>query len=268
MKKLFRFYIQSSKHVALAVTALTAVTYAEFDLTPDLWVLAFVYLGTVVGYNFVKYSGFGNTHHLSVTGNIIWLRIFTGAVFLALIFVAFKVPKIIYYYAVGFGVITMLYAIPLFSGKNMRMLKGWKIFVISAVWAGVTVCFPLASNDLLLQPAGIIELISRFVFVIALTIPFEIRDLKYDENELGTLPQMMGVKESRSLGSGLLLAFITLQFVNPVIKDIELSLTAFVSVITLWAIWKAKEDQHEYYASFWVESIPIVWYALILFNSL
>lgn len=268
MKKLFRFYIQSSKHVALAVTALTAVTYAEFDLTSDLWVLAFVYLGTVIGYNFVKYSGFGNTHHLSITGNIKFLRLFSGVILLALVYVAFQVPKIIFYYAAGFGVITMLYAIPLFRGKNMRMLKGWKIFVISAVWAGVTVCFPLASNDLLIQPAGIIELISRFVFVIALTIPFEIRDLKYDENELGTLPQLMGVKESRSLGSGLLLAFITLQFVNPAIKGIELSLTALIAVITLWAIWKAKEDQHEYYASFWVESIPIAWYALILFNSL
>lgn len=268
MKKLFRFYIQSSKHVALAVTTLTAVTYAEFDLTPDLWVLAFVYLGTVIGYNFVKYSGFGNTHHLSITGNIKLLRLFSGVAFLALIYVAFQVPKIIYYYAAVFGLITLLYAIPMFRGKNMRMLRGWKIFVISAVWAGVTVCFPLASNDLLFQPAGIIEFISRFVFVIALTIPFEIRDLKYDENELGTLPQLMGVKESRSLGSGLLLAFITLQFVNPAIKGTELSLTALIAVITLWAIWKAKEDQHEYYASFWVESIPIVWYALILFNSL
>ncbi len=268
MKKLFRFYIQSSKHVALAVTALTAVTYAEFELTPDLWVLAFVYLGTVAGYNFVKYSGFGNIHHLSITENIKWLRVFTAVIFLTLIIVALNVPTVILYYALGFGVITMLYALPMFKGKNMRMLKGWKIFVISVVWAGVTVCFPLATHELLLTPAGIIELISRFVFVIALTIPFEIRDLKYDEKELGTLPQLMGVKESRSLGSGLLLVFITLQFVNPAIKGIELSLTALIAVITLWAIWKAKEEQHEYYASFWVESIPIVWYALILFNGL
>lgn len=268
MRNLFRFYIQSSKHVALAVTALTAVTYAEFELTPDLWVLAFVYLGTVVGYNFVKYAGVGNTHHLSITTNIKWLRLFTASVFLALVYVAFKVPSSILYFAAGFGLMTLLYAFPVFKGKNIRMLKGWKIFVISAVWAGVTVCFPLVSTGYIFEPEGIIELISRFAFVVALTIPFEIRDLKYDEQELGTLPQIMGVKESRLLGSGLLLVFITLQFLNPAITDIELSLTALIAVVTLWAIWKAKEEQHTYYASFWVESIPIVWYALFLYNSI
>jgi hypothetical protein len=172
------------------------------------------------------------------------------------------------YYGVGFGILTLFYAIPAFKGKNIRMFKGWKIFVIATVWIGVSVLLPLTQSVKLLQPSVIIELASRFAFVIALTIPFEIRDLKYDQKELGTLPQVLGTKESRLLGSGLLLVFLSLQFLNPIISESELSQTALIAVITLWAIWKAKEEQHPYYASFWVESIPIVWYGLFLYNGL
>jgi hypothetical protein len=268
MKRLFRFYIQSSLHVALAVTALAAITYDEFELLPDLWVLGFVFLGTVVGYNFVKYSGLGNKHHLSITGNIKGLRIFTTIALIGLIYIGFQLPNTVIYYGMGFGILTLFYAIPVFKGRNMRMLKGWKIFVISAVWTGVTVILPLIHSVNVVQPAAIIEMVSRFAFVIALTIPFEIRDLKFDEPELGTLPQLLGVRESRLLGSGLLLVFLSLQFLNPVISELELSQTALIAVITLWAIWKAKEEQHTYYASFWVESIPVVWYGLFLFNRL
>lgn len=267
MKKFFRFYIQSSLHVALAVTALTAVTYAEFDLDLNIWVLAFIYLGTIVGYNFVKYAGVGNKHHLSITQNIKGIRLFTAGAFFGLIYIAFYLPETVIYYATGFGILTLLYAIPIFKGKNIRMIKGWKIFVIAAAWAGVSVLLPLAHSVKLMQPSVIIELLSRFAFVIALTIPFEIRDLKHDEEELGSLPQLLGVKESRMLGSGLLLVFIILQFLNPVISESYLSQTALIAVITLWAIWKAKEEQHRYYASFWVESIPILWFGLFLYNG-
>lgn len=267
MKKLFRFYIQSSVHVALAVMALTAVTYAEFELQPNTWVYAFAALGTIVGYNFVKYAGVGNRHHLSITLNIKGLRGFTILAFAGLVYVAFNVPVAVLYCGIGFGLLTLFYALPAFNGKNLRMVRGWKIFMIAAAWAGVSVLFPLIHSTELVQPSAILELISRFVFVIALTVPFEIRDLKYDEQELGTLPQILGVKESRLLGSGLLLVFISLQFVNPAISESELSYTALIAVITLWAIWKAKEDQHTYYASFWVESIPIVWYGVFLYNN-
>ncbi|WP_103664802.1 hypothetical protein [Gracilimonas amylolytica] len=267
MKKLFQFYIQSSIHVALAVVALTAVTYAEFNLKADAWVYAFVGLGTIVGYNFVKYEGVGNRHHLSITANIRGLRVFTYLALAGLIYVATQVPQKVIYYGIGFGLLTLFYAIPAFKGKNLRMVRGWKIFVIAAAWSGVSVLFPLVDTIDLVQPSVILEMISRFAFVLALTIPFEIRDLKYDEKELGTLPQILGVKESRLLGSGLLLVFISLQFLNPKISEAEMSYTALIAVVTLWAIWKAKEDQHPYYASFWVESIPIVWYGLFLYNS-
>lgn len=268
MRSLFRFYIQSSAHVALAVTALTAVTYSEFDLDPNIWVLAFAYLGTVLGYNFVKYAGVGNKHHLSITKNIKGLRLFTILAFVGLIYIVFHLPEIVIYYGVGFGILTLFYAVPAFKGKNIRMLKGWKIFVIAAAWTGVSVMLPLVHSVDFLQPSVIIEMMSRFAFVIALTIPFEIRDLKFDGDELGTLPQVLGIRESRLLGSGLLLVFISLQFLNPVISEMNLSYTALIAVITLWALWKAKENQHPFYASFWIESIPVIWYGLILYNSL
>ena len=54
LKRLFDFYINSSIHVALAVSSLVYITILEFHLKLDIEIILFVFFATITGYNFVK----------------------------------------------------------------------------------------------------------------------------------------------------------------------------------------------------------------------
>ena len=104
-----------------------------------------------------------------------------------------------------FGGITFLYAIPLLpkryfidNQKNLREIGGLKIYIIAIVWTFTTVTLPLIENKTAITTDVIITSVQRFLFVIVLMLPFEIRDLNYDSLKLATIPQKIGIKKNRS----------------------------------------------------------------------
>src|SRR5690606_20153897 len=79
------------------------------------------------------------------------------------------------------------------------------------VWAGVTVVLPVIpfKNGIFHNLA--LEFLQRFLLVLVLILPFEIRDLRYDLEQLGTLPQRIGVTRTKIFGILLLLGVIILE---------------------------------------------------------
>ncbi|WP_428234701.1 hypothetical protein [Gracilimonas sp.] len=260
LRSIFDFYLQSSIHVGLAVMALAALSVMQFGFVPEPTLLLFIWLGTICGYNFVKYAGISNRHHLEITKNVLLIRIFTVGCFAGLLYFGRLLPAHIWYTTGVVGVLTALYTIPFFRQKNLRSFKGAKVFVIAAVWVGFTVVLPLQyhymsflSERVLLQSAEI------FLFVIVLMLPFEIRDLKYDMPHLVTIPQMMGVQKTKWLGTALLGVIAILIYLQKYVYASYVPVNFGVLGLLLMAVWFSRENQGRYYASFWVESIPIVW---------
>lgn len=253
----FNFYINSSIHVALAVVSLSVLSFLEFNLVVDFKLLGFIFFGSITGYNFVKYAGIARLHHRSLARNLRLIQVFSLFCFLGFLYFAFLQELKILFTAAVFGVFTLLYAIP--PGKNnqnLRNISGIKIFIIALVWAGVTVIFPLLSKVEFNQL--ILEFLQKFCFVIALTIPFEIRDLKYDAGTLKTLPQQVGVQKTKIAGYLLLAVILFLEFWKDFIL-VELITLLFILGVTGIFIKYTKTNQVDYYASFWVEGIPILW---------
>ena len=94
--------------------------------------------------------------------------------------------------------ITGLYALPVLPRhKNFRSLSGLKILIVAAVWAGTTVILPAISQLEEINWNVKVETFQRFMLVLILLVPFEIRDLKYDSAALKTLPQRVGVKGAK-----------------------------------------------------------------------
>src|SRR6186713_813004 len=56
LKDILNFYLNSSIHVALSCYALVRITFHVFDIQYDEPMALFVFFGTIVGYNFVKYD--------------------------------------------------------------------------------------------------------------------------------------------------------------------------------------------------------------------
>ncbi|WP_240793849.1 UbiA prenyltransferase family protein [Antarcticibacterium arcticum] len=173
---------------------------------------------------------------------------------------AFNQPPAILFIAAISGGFTLLYALPVFSkNRNLRALPGLKIYVIGLVVSIVTVLMPLVLYEELLERDILIEFLQRFLMVIALVIPFEIRDLKFDLIQLNTIPQKIGVARSKILGYILVSLVVSAEFLKQEILPENLVSLIGVGIITLLFLKGSQIKQGEYYASFWVEAIPVMW---------
>ena len=270
LRQFFDFYINSSIHVALAVVSLSWLTLLEFDVY-DNNILYFIFFSSITGYNFVKYFGLAKFHHRSLANWLKFIQVFSLLCFVLMCYYAFKIQTKTLFYIVGLGLITFLYAIPFLPKRflvddkqNLRDVGGIKIYIIALVWTGVTVISPLVNNNIGVSDTLIITAIQRFVFVIVLTLPFEIRDLQYDSVKLSTIPQKIGERRTKIMGSILLLVFFILEFMKEETSYKRL-ITAFViTIITLFSLLSAKNNQGKYYSGFWVEGIPVFWLSLVL----
>lgn len=263
-KKLFLFYINSSIHVALAVTALAAISSVHLQFPVDFNLLFFIFFGAVTGYNFVKYAGIARLHHRSLTKNLKVIQVFSFLSFLAMIYFAIKLNPEVILFALLFGLLTLLYALPFFGERNLRTIGGIKIFIIAFIWAGVSVVCPAVNAEAALRGGVLLEFFQRFLFVLILLVPFEIRDLKYDKADLKTLPQKIGVKGSKVVGMFFLVLMMGVEFLKNSATPVSLTALGFMVILTGWFVMKAEEKQSAFFSSFWVESLPLLWLGLLL----
>ncbi|GAA4278210.1 UbiA prenyltransferase family protein [Aquimarina mytili] len=265
LKSIFKFYVNSSIHVALAICALVQITFLKLGTTDRYAFLLFSFLGSIAAYNFVKYSKVSKLHHRKLTRSMKGIRVLTILCSVFFVYLAFKVPYDTLMYMLPFAALTVLYAVPVFPNKrNLRSVAGIKIFIIGLVWAGATVLVPVVYVNGTFDFDFLIEIIQRFLFVVVLMLPFEIRDLQFDAETLETIPQKIGVTRTKVFGSILVVTFLLLTAVKDTLSLIEILSTILVATITLLFLWGTERQQSKYYCSFWVESVPIMWLFIIL----
>jgi len=167
------------------------------------------------------------------------------------------------------GFFSVVYVVRFIPYNNkwlaLRDIPFLKIFVIAFVWSLVTGLLPLISskdvNQINLQ--HILFLIKQFLFVVAITIPFDIRDMKYDvEKGIKTFPLVVGVKKIIILGILLLLGFVAISsYEFLVFQTITMGLwiaeiIAILLVMVLLLL--SKKQQPELFYSFIIEGTSLL----------
>lgn len=271
LKRFLNFYINTSIHVASSACALTWITLIQFEIDHDEYSLFFVFFASVTGYNFVKYFGIAKFHHRSLAGWLKTIQVFSLLAFMALCYFALKLETDSLVLIAILGVITFLYAVPLLpkkyfidEQKNLRQISGLKVYIIALVWTFATVVLPLVNNEVTLDYDVWITVLQRFIFVIALMLPFEIRDLNYDSLKLATIPQKIGIKKTKVFGVLLLIVFVLLEFFKDSLSYGLLITTIIIAFVTLLFVMYSHKKQSKYYSAFWVEGLPIFWLVLVL----
>ena len=271
LKQIFDFYINSSVHVALAVYALSWITLKQFDVLYDENILYFNFYATITGYNFVKYFGLAKFHYRSLANWLKVIQIFSFFCFVLMCYYVCNLQSKTLFYILGLGIVTFFYAIPFLPRKlfmdsehNLRSIGGLKVYVIALVWAGVTVILPLINNNHVINFDGIITVIQRYLFLVVLILPFDIRDLQYDSIKLSTIPQKIGIKNTKIIGVMLLLVFFFLEFLKDELVAIQIVELLFIVFVTMLFVVFSNEERGKYYSAFWVEGLPIFWLVLVL----
>ena len=265
LRRLFDFYLQGSIHVALSVFALIRITEIVLALTPNIYLAGFGFFGTIVGYNFVKYDALARSGKPKFGRK---LKAFIAISIVSFVSTVYCFLQLNFHTQIISGIflaITALYTLPFFPNhKNARSWAGLKIYMVALCWVGVTVVLPVLNANAPMESDFYIVSVKRFILIVVLLFVFEIIDLAWDDPHLKTVPQQIGVAHTKQLGILLLLVFLFLE-----LFQMNENLPRFVAsiiliVVTTISLIFASERRSKYYTSFWTESIPILWWILLL----
>lgn len=258
--KIIDFYIFSNIHVALATFALVKITLLQLGISENTtpW---FVFFSTLVSYNFIRFLRLNETstwHKLWLENNIKMLYLISGLSLISILALSLQLRIKTLLLLFPFVLATFFYVSPI-KKRSLRNIGGLKLFLIALSWASVTVLIPLTQNYITLRTTDWISFLQRFFFVIAITLPFDIRDVNYDSTNLKTIPQQLNLAKSKFFGILILLLFILLELVKPQTEQYIVSLL-IIAIVAGLLLWKASKTQSKYYSALFVESLPILWY--------
>ena len=256
----------------MAVVCFQVLTFLKFDITLDYNLLVFTFLSTLVAYNFIKYFEIGLTmqHLKRKTLKLIYFLTIVSLITCLLLISKFSSLELIITFIVSS--FTVLYKLPTSSfnkkKKNLRNTAGLKIFIVAIVWSLLIVFLPIIDSYDKIDIIILIYFIQIFIYVFVAILPFDIRDLNLDIKILNTVPQIIGIQCAKILGFVLLFVFVLLDLLQILILEnvnlISVLINIVICITLSLLLYNSGENQTKYYASFWVESVPIFWLLLNL----
>ncbi|MDF2438353.1 MAG: hypothetical protein K0Q95_2729 [Bacteroidota bacterium] len=260
-RKLSDFLIYSNLYIALAAVLMTVQSQIQLGIIPSWHPYLFLILfATLFEYNLHKFVAvFFYKHSLDpnkfgwITRNLkLFYLIFVISVIgfiLAAIFAQFKVLLVLF----PLGLITFLYSFPVYKRGikifRLREVPLAKIFIISLVWSVTCVLLPLVQSGREIEYEILFLLISeRFLFIFAITIPFDIRDMKGDSKAgLKTLPLIFGEKRATTLANVSIAAFMLITIIHYTGSTEFMIALIFSGLSTLFFINNTRLKSHRLY---------------------
>ena len=261
LKKLGQFFIYSNVFVSFCVLVLCQSTCMIIGVDSS-HLLTFVFFSTLFVYNFQRMVRFSpnkeQSAHLDwLNKNRLFIIIITVISLFLSVYYALSLSFSTFYFLIPTSIISLSYPIkiiPLGGQKvSLRELPRAKIFLIALVWSIVSVVLVTLENKSFYSLDTLLLFISRFSFVLAITIPFDIRDLKYDDLSLKTIPQIFGEQKAKTIALYCLAFFELISILHFFVGDfswqllLALMLTSLLSGIL---IIKSSQEKNNLFFSF------------------
>ena len=268
MKSFVRFIVYSNIFVAFCVLGLSISSEILLDIA-NYKVSQFVFFATLFAYNFQRIvwlsktkdhvrKDWFNKNKLAVFSLIVISAIMSGYSF-------FDFKTNTQFLIVFSGVISVLYPF------GLREIPFSKIFIISLVWTISTMLLLVLENNIPFDSNILFHLLSRFLFIFSITIPFDIRDLKFDDKKLKTIPIIIGESRAKLLAVlALLIAealYVIQYWLNQILPQHLIGII-ILFLITSFVIMKSSEKKSDFYYSICVESMSLLLYLILGISTL
>ncbi len=263
LRQNIRFLINSNIWVAFCVFSLSLSSEILLR-TSNFSVSQFVFFSTLFIYNFQRsvriFKGFNHARKdwLYKNRSVIYFLMFFSLLISSYHFSNFKFNTQIAVLFTAF--------LSFFYPFGLRNIPYVKIFVISFVWAIGSMLLLLIENEITITQNVILHLASRFLFVFAITVPFDIRDLEHDLGKLKTIPLLLGTKKSKCLANFVILICVCIagfQYFQNNITVSNLLALILLYILTLALITKSDIKNNDIYFSFWIESLSVFSYLFL-----
>jgi 4-hydroxybenzoate polyprenyltransferase len=286
MKKLlqpiFDFLLFSNIFMALCAVAQGLLTFHLIGSKPVYPIIGLLFTSTLGIYNFSILVTKPKQPELSPYRRVRWFFAhYRLMVTLTIVSILSLVPLFLMIsiasriLLIFLGILSFCYGLPLFTiGEQkfgLRNIPGLKLFMITLVWTMSCALLPvieaqaLHSTVISMRDTTIL-LAKRFLFIGALAIPFDIRDLFEDrQSGLKTIAVSWGEKNSYLFCQLLLAGYIILLFLfrNGGFSNDFWALSITV-MLTGWLIFKSKWEKNEYYYFFLLDGVLIFQYIVVV----
>lgn len=205
--KLLKFTVNSHIFLALAAVSITLATQVQLGLRPqiDAFVLM-IFLATVFDYNLHRYLTLASIPEARQIGKNSWaagnfsvLKAVIIISFTLLVSTLFFLPVNTLYLIVPLAALTLLYSVSYlknrWNGCWHKKIPGVKTIFLISIWTASTVFLAGVNHG---YKTGSAEMLlvgfERFAFILAIAIPFDIRDMEIDKKSgINTIPNAFGV---------------------------------------------------------------------------
>lgn len=259
--------------VSLSIGFLCSGICIQLNIPNPYWYGLFVFSSTLLTYNIQRFIKSTQTVP-HPTNHILWVLshkkelFFIGLVSISLALYSFY--QLFNWNCISFLIlfisliISVLYVYQIKS-KSLRDAPYLKIHLIAIIWVIALGVFELFNEQIFEFEKWMFVLIHYF-YVLAVTIPFDIRDLKYDDPNKRTIPQVIGIKNSKMMSFGLMLlyAFLAIYFQPYLLLNFFF---LFSILISLFLILGIKTTRNEFYYSGLIEGSILIVGLSLLFKS-
>jgi len=267
MRSVLNWILYSNLLIALGAVAFTARGFYLLDIADqmDIGIPIFAGLSTLCIYLLIRYVAVDrikaypkDTRWTFFLKNIDFFRtvmfISGFMAFDVFIRMPFTVQKALFIP----GVISVIYGLPIKFGKKEMRLRDIgiiKIFLIAFVWAFIGTVLPASyvgnypADPHLMQRAGILFLADA-CFILAITLPFDIKDMAIDQqNQVRTIPVIIGREMTINLAMLLLFIagvmytlFYRVWFPSDIDFTIPMVTSMVISGMTIYLSTKTRND--------------------------
>lgn len=269
---LINFFIYSSLHISIGAAVFCLETFHLAGSAPHFNYLAFVFFSTMLTYCVHRIVGLNKLRHVKNEGRFRIIRKYTHHIrlyafisFVCVIWYFLQLDRNIQMMLIPAAVISALYTFPVYKGLRLRDGHYIKIFLIAVVWGYICGFLPGIISGLPIHQS-LYFAIEKSVFILAITIPFDIRDELIDRgNKVQTLVHWLGVKQAWNLAYCLLVACTFFWILMPY-PNIQINLSLVVSAFLLCALsfHLAKAKKSDYYYSGLIDGLILLRSLLII----
>ncbi len=277
LKKLIDLILYSNLWIALGAMAMALQT--QLLLSNNIRftsLISFIFCSTLFLYaihrivGIQKVKGFLNMERFAVIASykshIIFYAIVAG---LGSAFFFFQLEWKIWMYLGIPAFISLGYVLPVFGKqRRLRDFSHIKIYLIAISWAWITVLLvALEENHAIYEWEIIVLFVERTLFVFAITLPFDIRDLKVDQtNAVKTIPMLIGIKRTKVIAYVCLFLCCVLASINSLMiwNHMESGVALFWTYLATAILISYTTDQrHDYFYTGLVDGTMVFQFVIV-----
>lgn len=262
--KFFTAFVNSNAYISLGAVALTVEAQIQLGIEPQ-WhpYLFIIFFATLFEYNLHRLitaltnkEALNSEKHRWVRENLTAFYFLVTLSVVGFGVVVFLANRAVLMTFAPIAIITLFYSVPVSSNRKhllrLREIPYLKIFLIAIVWSVSTILLPIVQFSGSFDKTHVALLLTeRFFFLLAITIPFDIRDLDADRCDGLKTFAYFGERKAMAISYGSLLLFFLISAVHFQTRNESyitgaLTISAISTYFFLWSPKIRKLPEYHY----------------------